>query len=110
MGLAVQGITRLSGRVLFMGNIRGTLELKEKEVSGILRKEIKILGTWNSKVTPRGNNEWTTVLKYMDREMNVAPLISHILPLSAGPEIFRKIVKREEFTNKVIFDLRREVK
>ena len=93
-------------RILFMGNIRGTLQLEEGDVSSILRKEMTILGTWNSMVTPEGSNDWVTVLKYMDKEMNVTPLISHILPLSQGPEIFDKIVNRKEFTNKVIFDLR----
>ncbi len=98
----------MGSKILFMGNIRGSLVLEEHDVSHILRMEMTIFGTWNSKFAPSGHNDWTTVLQYMDKEMIVKPLISHILPLSKGPEIFSKIVNREEFTNKVIFDLREE--
>lgn len=93
-------------RILFMGNIKGSLSLEERDVSRILRMEITIKGTWNSKFAPRDSNDWTTALRFMDRELHVAPLISHVLPLSKGPEIFSTIVNKTEFTNKVLYDLR----
>ncbi|MCG8479757.1 MAG: galactitol-1-phosphate 5-dehydrogenase [Spirochaetales bacterium] len=94
-------------RILFMGNIKGSLSLEERDVSRILRMEITIKGTWNSKFAPRDSNDWTTALRFMDRELHVAPLISHVLPLSRGPEIFSNIVNKTEFTNKVLYDLRK---
>lgn len=101
---AVQAAARF-GEVVFMGNIQGEFVIGEQDFSSILRKELNIYGTWNSKVTPSGQDDWSTVLKYLDKELQVAPLISHTPPLSDGVAMFRTIVNREEFVNKVIFTL-----
>ncbi len=92
-----------AGQVVFLGNIIGEFKIGEKDFSSILRRELVIRGTWNSKVLPQGKDDWSTVLSYMDRGLEVAPLISHTPALSEGPEIFRKITKKEEYFNKVIF-------
>jgi len=88
-----------------MGNIHGTFELGEKDFSNILRKEIKIYGTWNSKITPEGIDDWSTVLRMMDKELIVAPLISQTPSLSDGKEVFNAIVNKQSFFNKVIFKI-----
>ena len=93
------------GQVVFMGNIQGTFQVPEKDFSAILRNELKIYGTWNSKVEPRGKDEWTRVLQFLDRCIHVAPLISHELPLSDGPGIFGRILGKKEWINKVMFAL-----
>ena len=91
------------GEVIFMGNITGTFQIGVKDFSNLLRKEIKIHGTWNSKIIPKGRDDWSTVLKYMDRELQVAALISHMPRLSEGKEIFDRLDKKEEFFNRVVF-------
>jgi len=91
------------GEIVFMGNINANFVLNPKDFSTILRKELTIHGTWNSKVTPRGRDEWTTVLSYLGKELNVAPLISHMPELRDGADIFERLVGRKEFFNKVIF-------
>ena len=63
---AVQS-AQMFGEVLFMGNIAGEFKIGEKDFSNILRRELTIRGTWNSKVTPAGADDWSTVLKHMDR-------------------------------------------
>lgn len=93
------------GEVVFMGNISGEFKVSEKEFSSILRRELSIYGTWNSKIVPAGDDDWSMVLKYMDRELQVGPLISDIVNLDQGPQIFRSIVNREKFHNKVIFKI-----
>lgn len=105
---AIQATARF-GEVLFMGNIMGTFQIGEKDFSNILRKELAIYGTWNSKVTPVGTDDWTTVLRFMDRQLQIAPLITDRLPLEQGPAIFDEIVQRKGFHNKVIFDITPEV-
>ncbi len=99
---AVQSTARF-GQVVFLGNIRGEFRVGEKDFSNILRKEITIRGTWNSKITPRGKDDWTTALSYMGRGLDVAPLISHTPGLEEGPDIFHKLVNKEGFFNKIIF-------
>jgi len=101
---AVQAAARF-GEVLFMGNIAGTFAIGEKDFSGILRKELSIRGTWNSKIVPAGADDWSTVLKYMDRELDVASLVTDRLPLEEGPAIFEELVQRRGFHNKVLFEI-----
>lgn len=93
------------GEVVFMGNINGEFRIGEKEFSNILRRELRILGTWNSKIVPAGQDDWSTVLQFMDRELEVGALISDLVTLDEGPGIFNSIVNRERFHNKVIFNI-----
>lgn len=91
------------GEVVFMGNLHGEFRLPEKDFSSILRRELTLHGTWNSKVVPRGTDDWSTVLKYMDRELQIAPLITDTPALADGPAIFDSIRHRKAYHNKVIF-------
>ena len=97
------------GEVLFMGNIAGEFKIGEKDFSNILRKELTIYGTWNSKVAPVGTDDWTTVLKHLDRQLVVAPLITDRPSLAEGPAIFDELINRRGFHNKVIFNITPEV-
>ena len=91
------------GEVVFMGNLHGEFKLGEKAFSSILRRELTLHGTWNSKVVPRGTDDWSTVLKYMDKELQIAPLITDTPTLAEGPAIFSSIRERKAYHNKVIF-------
>jgi len=99
---AVQCAARM-GEVVFLGNIRGTLEIPEKDVSSLLRRELSIKGTWNSRIVPVERNEWTTVVSSLGKRMEVARLASHTPRLSEGADIFRRMLARREFFNKVVF-------
>ncbi len=94
-----------AGEVVFMGNIMGEFSIGEKAFSTILRRELNIYGTWNSKIFPRGTDDWTTVLNYMDKSLIVEPLITDVVSLDDGPEIFQSIVDKKQFHNKVIFEM-----
>lgn len=94
-----------SGEIVFMGNIGGDFILKPKDFTQILRRELTIRGTWNSKVTPYGKDEWTTVLSYLGNGLDVAPLISHMPQLSEGAAFFNDIAGKKKFFNKVIFQV-----
>ena len=93
----------LFAQVVFLGNIHGEFALSESEVSSVLRRELTIYGTWNSKVTPRGSDEWTRVLAFMDAEILVEPLISHRLSWDEGPSVFRSMNDKNGWFNKVLF-------
>jgi L-iditol 2-dehydrogenase len=99
---AVQAGARF-GEVVFLGNIRGSFTIGEKDFSSILRRELTIKGTWNSRVVPAERNDWTTVLSQLGRKIEVARLVSHTPKLAEGAEIFRRILARTEFFNKVVF-------
>lgn len=99
---SIQSISR-RGEVVLLGNIRGNLQISESDVSSLLRKEVKLYGTWNSKIVPEGEDDWSTALKLMNKKLILKPLISHTPTLSEGAEIFRRMYERKEFFNKVIF-------
>ncbi|HET6452533.1 MAG TPA: galactitol-1-phosphate 5-dehydrogenase [Spirochaetia bacterium] len=102
---AVQAGARFA-EVVFLGNIRGTFQIGEKDFSSILRRELTIRGTWNSRVVPESRNEWTTVLSHLGAGMDVSRLVSHTPPLSEGADIFRRMLGRREFFAKVVFSAR----
>lgn len=104
-GTFLQAIQTASsfGEVVFMGNLHGEFRIGEKDFSSILRRELKIHGTWNSKWTPAGLSDWAVVLAYMDRELSVAPLISHTPKLSEAAEVFTQLANKEMKADKVIF-------
>ncbi len=91
------------GELVFMGNIHGEFRISEKDFSNILRRELTIHGTWNSKTVPLGTDDWSTVLKFMDRGLQISPLISDTPTLDQGPEIMASIHARKAWHHKVIF-------
>jgi L-iditol 2-dehydrogenase/galactitol-1-phosphate 5-dehydrogenase len=102
---AIQSAARFA-EVVFLGNIRGSFTIGQQDFSGILRRELKIFGTWNSKLAPEGTSEWDTVLAGLDRDLEVEPLITHTPALREGPEIFLRIVERRLGSfGKVVFKL-----
>jgi L-iditol 2-dehydrogenase len=94
-----------AGEVVFMGNIHGEFSIGEKDFSSLLRRELTIYGTWNSKIVPTGDDDWSTVLNYMDRELIVAPLISDLVSIDKAPALFDSVVHRKAFHNKSIVQL-----
>jgi L-iditol 2-dehydrogenase/galactitol-1-phosphate 5-dehydrogenase len=105
---AIQVASR-AGEVVFMGNIQGEFRIGEKDFSSLLRRELTIYGTWNSKVVPTGTDDWSTVLKYMDKELIVKPLISDVVGIDRGPEIFRSIAEGKNYHNKVLIQLANDI-
>lgn len=97
------------GEVVFMGNIHGEFTIGEKDFSSILRRELTIHGTWNSKVVPFGADDWSTVLKFMDRQLQVAPMVSDTPGLEEGPDIMASIHERKTWHHKVIFKVSPEL-
>ena len=103
-GQAIESAAHFA-RILFLGTLNSSMALTPEHVSDILRKELALYGSWNSKMAPRGNDDWSTVLRFLDREMQVSPLISHIVSLDEGPKIFARMAGGEEYFSKVIFTL-----
>jgi L-iditol 2-dehydrogenase len=99
---AVQAAARF-GEVVFLGNIRGGFQIGEKDFSSILRRELTIRGTWNSRVVPDSRNEWTTVLGSLGSRIEIGKLVSHAPRLSEGADIFRRMLGRKEYFSKVVF-------
>ncbi len=93
----------LFGQVVFLGNIHGDFLVSETDFSSVLRRELTIYGTWNSRVAPRGSDEWTRVLSFIAGELELEPLISHRIWLDDGPHVLESMHNRDIWFNKVLF-------
>lgn len=93
-----------SGLVILVGISHDNLNLSDKAVDHILRRELTIQGSWNSFSTPFPGAEWTTSLKLMaEGKIWKSSFISHRLSLAEGPGIFSKIKNSEIYFSKIIF-------
>jgi L-iditol 2-dehydrogenase len=79
------------GTVVWMGNISDSLELPQKLVSSVLRKELHILGTWNSTYQGDGPSDWLTTLGLMRRGLRPSALVSHQIGLEGVAETMGKL-------------------
>ncbi|TVQ41279.1 MAG: galactitol-1-phosphate 5-dehydrogenase [Spirochaetaceae bacterium] len=98
------------GQLVLLGNPAGSLSLSAELVSTILRRELTIYGTWNSKVTPVGHSEWDEVLGRMGQTLVVEPLISHRVTIAEAPAIMEAMYSRQTWFNKVIVQMDPELR
>jgi L-iditol 2-dehydrogenase len=79
------------------------LPLGEKAVDGILRKELAIVGSWNSSLSPLVS-DWEKALAYMGSgRIKAGDVITHRLPLEKIADAFAMMLARQEYFNKVMF-------
>lgn len=92
------------GRVLLLGNPQEDVTLPTRLVSGILRKQLTICGTWNSEFRPYPLNEWELTLDFMARGLlKILPLISHRFTLDEVSKAFELMYYKKEVFNRVFF-------
>lgn len=90
------------GVVVTIGNPAGNITLRQNAYWNILRKELSVLGTWNSLYNGR-NDDWKKVMKALEqKQLELEPLITHKYPLEQCVEAFDVIKKREDFIVKVM--------
>ncbi len=98
------------GQVMLLGDHHHDVTLSGPLISSMLRRELTVYGTWNSKITPAGKSEWDMVLGHMRQAFQVGPLISHTPTLDQGPQVFADMAARRIWTNKVIFAISEEAR
>jgi L-iditol 2-dehydrogenase len=97
-------VTAPQGQVLILGDLKGDVTIPRELVSSLIRRELTVLGTWNSKITPAGRSEWDMVVAHIaSGRLQVAPLISHALPLGDAAGTFDDMLERRVWSNKVLF-------
>ncbi|HOT05058.1 MAG TPA: galactitol-1-phosphate 5-dehydrogenase [Atribacter sp.] len=95
-------ITHKFGEVMLLGNQERDVTLTLKEMSLILRKQLTLHGTWNSRFTHIGS-DWKAVLEFENSgQANFKPFISHRLTLEEAPEFIQLMRDKKVFYNKVL--------
>ncbi len=91
------------GKVVLMGNPAGEMTLSQKAYWAILRKELQVLGTWNSSYCAVPKNEWQLALDFMAAgKLNLKPLITHRVSLDGLGAAMAMMRDGTEFSNKVV--------
>lgn len=97
-------VVKRGGEVLVVGNPHGDMELSKEVYWKLLRKQVRIIGTWNSSFVPEEiSDDWKlTVENIVSGQLKPELQITHKFPfdkLKDGLEIMRT---KKEFYNKVM--------
>ena len=89
------------GKIVLVGHGKKDVVLDHAVFAMILRKQLSLLGSWNSDFTD-AVNDWTDSVKAIsDGIIDPELLITHKIPLERADEAFRIIGDRKEFYNKI---------
>lgn len=95
---------RTFGRVVLMGNPAGDMRLSQQGYWAILRKELTVRGTWNSRYGVPPKDEWALAMDAIaSGRLEVKPLITHRVPLEDLEDALVMMRDRGEFFNKVMY-------
>lgn len=83
------------GRVVWMGNISDDLSLPKSLVSSILRKEIEIVGTWNSSYVGDQPSDWTKAIDLMAQGWRPSALVNRTGGLDELPGILEALANHK---------------
>ncbi|HAT09641.1 MAG TPA: galactitol-1-phosphate 5-dehydrogenase [Planctomycetes bacterium] len=94
------------GRVVMLGNPSGDVVLPAKLISQMMRRELALVGTWNSSFSACGlPDDWRTVLAAVAAgTIRLKPLVTHRFGLKdtmAGMQVMKN---RTEFVSKVLIN------
>ncbi|MEE9403939.1 MAG: galactitol-1-phosphate 5-dehydrogenase [Algisphaera sp.] len=102
--LAALASVRRAGRVVLLGNPSADVTLPATLLSQIMRREAQLLGTWNSIYSVHGDDDdWRATLDAMSSgTLDLAPLITHRVPLTKGIDALEMMRDRKGFFVKVL--------
>lgn len=97
-------VTGRGGKMVILGNPAADVTLPAGLISQAMRREVAILGTWNSEYSATGNSDdWQTVLAAMaSGQLNLTPLITHRVPLSEAFDALTMMRDQRDFYAKVL--------
>jgi L-iditol 2-dehydrogenase len=100
---AVAGARR-GGRMVILGNPSADVTLPATLISQVMRREIDVVGTWNSEYSTSGNeDDWNLVLRAVGaKTISLLPLITHRVPLERAFDALRMMKDGKEFYSKVL--------
>ncbi|MCD9024200.1 galactitol-1-phosphate 5-dehydrogenase [Cohnella silvisoli] len=95
---------RPGGRVVLMGNPSGPMGLSQIGYWEMLRKQLTVVGTWNSDYAEFPKNEWKLAVEAMaEGKIQVRSLITHPVCFDELGEAIAMMKDRQQFYNKVMW-------
>jgi L-iditol 2-dehydrogenase len=95
---------RRGGQVVLLGNPAADVTLPAVLISQAMRRELTLLGTWNSGFSPSGNDDdWHAALRAMaSGALRLAPLVTHRVSLAGASDALRVMHDQRESVCKVL--------
>lgn len=101
MGLSLN-VVKYSGSIVALGNPHGNMVLDKDAYWKILRRQLHLYGTWNSRFGTIGN-DWTDIIALLRAgELSLTPLITHKLPFNSLRKGFDIMQDKTVYSNKVM--------
>lgn len=93
-----------AGRLVLMGNPSGDVTLPASTISQLMRREVCLLGTWNSFYDPAASSDdWRESLAAMaDGRLQADRLVTHDVPFSEGIGALEMMRDQSAFFSKVM--------
>ncbi len=92
-------------KVVLLGNPMGDIALTQKHYWQILRRELQLLGTWNSSFSSCHNDWRDAVWGMQTGVLDLEPLITHRFPLARFKEAFSLMHEKKESYLKVMLTM-----
>lgn len=91
------------GEVLFLGTAHKTVEFPPASFERIIRRELVLLGSWNSYSSPFPGEEWRSVIRFLaEGKLDLKPMISRKVALSDLPQTLCDMEARKFDYSKVL--------
>lgn len=92
-----------AGQVVLVGNPKDNVPMDKNTYWKILRKQIRLTGTWNSSFTHSIEDDWNMVLRECaNGSLHLEELITHSLPFDELQQGLRIMKDKSEYRNKVM--------
>lgn len=98
------GSVRRGGNVVLLGNPIADVTLPATLISQLMRREVRVMGTWNSDYSAAGNDDdWRNVLQAIaSGKLDLSSLITHKISLKDSTEFLHMMKDKSEFYAKVL--------
>ena len=97
------GCVRSGGQIMIVANPKGDIRLPKDLYWKILRKQIRVTGTWNSTFVHEECDDWNTVLqKTATGELHLQELISHEFSFDKLDDGLNLMRNKNEYRNKIM--------
>lgn len=84
-------VAKNNAEIICLGNIDSDISITKKIFSQILRREITILGTWNSVFKGKSEDDWIESLEYIKKGIRPSQLVTHLIHLDKVPEALTRM-------------------
>lgn len=89
VGLAIENVGR-GGTICLLGNPLTDINIGQNRFGQLLRKEVRVQGSWNSAFRHDPEDDWSHVLTLMQQGLKPSQFVSHEFGLEGVPDFLRK--------------------